>query len=158
MPVVDDIANLEALDRLTWEAIAARADRVSGRSVEIPQRIDGARDDAESRFSERFRVLDHLQRALALTAQGPLAQIGFRFAEVMPQLRWSQNPNYTEANSSRSFLDGYAYAGFVGPDAPLLCAAPRGGHAAPSRRCCRYAPRAGSICSERCWPRPGSRP
>lgn len=127
MPVVDDIAKLEALNRLAWEAIAARADRVSGRRVEIPQRIDGERRDAESRFSDSFRVLDHLQRALALTAQGPLAEIGACFAEVMPQLRWSQNPNYTEANSSRSFLDGYAYAGFSGPDAPLLCAAPRGG-------------------------------
>jgi len=120
-------SELEQLNRLTWAAIAARADRISGRRVEMPAQIDCTRQDAESRFSDHFPVLDHLDDALALTAQGPLAEIGARFAGVMHQLRWSQNPNYTEANSRRSFLDGYAYAGFSGPDAPLLCAVPRGG-------------------------------
>jgi hypothetical protein len=123
----EDIAKLEQLNRLTWQAIIARPDRITGRRIEVPPKIDGERRDAESRFSDSFAVLAHLDAALALTAQGPLAEIGARFADVMQQLRWSQNPNYTEANSHRSFLDGYAYAGFSGPDAPLLCAVPRGG-------------------------------
>jgi len=118
---------LEALNQLTWAEIAARHDRITGRQVTVPQKIDCERQDAESRFSDHFPVLDHLEHALTLTAQGPLASIGEGFARVQQQLRWSQNPNYTEANSSRSFLDGYAYAGFSGPDAPLLCAVPRGG-------------------------------
>jgi len=120
-------SELEILNQLTWTAIAARPDRISGRRVAMPRQIDCERQDAESRFRDDFPVLDHLERALALVAQGPLAEIGERFAGVMHQLRWSQNPNYTEANSSRSFLDGYAYAGFSGPEAPLLCAVPRGG-------------------------------
>lgn len=123
----DTLAELDELNRLTWEAIAARPDRVNGRQVAMPEKIDCQRRDAESRFSDRFPVLDHLERALELTAQGPLAEIGERFSRVLDSLRWSQNPNYTEANSRRSFLDGYAYAGFSGPDAPLLCEVPRGG-------------------------------
>ena len=123
----DTITELDALNQLTWAAIAARPDRVNGRRVSMPEKIDCQRRDAESRFSDSFPVLEHLDSALALTAQGPLAEIGERFARVLAQLRWSQNPNYTEANSSRVFLDGYAYAGFSGPDAPLLCAVPRGG-------------------------------
>jgi hypothetical protein len=120
-------SELEKLNQVTWAAIAARPERITGRRVEMPAKIDCQRQDAESRFSDDFPVLGHLGSALALTAQGPLAEIGERFARVLHQLRWSQNPNYTEANSSRSFLDGYAYAGFSGPDAPLLCAVPRGG-------------------------------
>lgn len=127
-PVMSDFTTeLDALNRLTWAAIAARADRVGGRSLRMPAIIDCERRDAESRFSDSFAVLEHLDSALALTAEGPLAEIGERFARLQPGLRWSQNPNYTEANSSRAFLDGYAYAGFSGPDAPLLCAVPRGG-------------------------------
>jgi hypothetical protein len=122
-----NVAELEALNRLTWEAIATRRDRISGRRVEMPARIDCERCDAESRFGDSFPVLDHLDAALALVAQGPLAGVGERFARLLHRLRWSQNPNYTERNSSRAFLDGYAYAGFSGPDAPLLCAVPRGG-------------------------------
>jgi len=123
----DALGELEALNRMAWEAVAARADRITGRRVPMPEMVGCERRDAESRFSENLPVLDHLDAALALTAQGPLAAIGERFAGVMHRLRWSQNPNYTEANSSRSFLDGYAYAGFSGPDAPLVCLVPRGG-------------------------------
>jgi hypothetical protein len=123
----DALDELEALNRLAWEAIAARPDRISGRRVAMPQRIPCERRDVESRFSKDLPVLDHLDAALALAAQGPLAGIGEHFARVMERLHWSQNPNYTEANSSRAFLDGYAYAGFSGPDAPLLCEVPRGG-------------------------------
>lgn len=122
-----DTAELEAVNDLTWSAVAARADRIGGRRVSRPQAIACERRDAESRFADRFPVLDHLDAALALTAKGPLAEIGAGFAHVMQRLRWSQNPNYTERNSRRSFLDGYAYAGLSGPDAPLLCEVPRGG-------------------------------
>ena len=122
-----DISELEALNDLTWAAIAARRDVVGGRGIEKPAIVPGPRQDAESRFSEDFAVLAHLDEALALVSQTELAELAARFAAVMHLLRWSQNPNYTLQNSSRSFLDGYAYAGFSGPDAPLLCAAPRGG-------------------------------
>jgi mannose-6-phosphate isomerase-like protein (cupin superfamily) len=122
-----DISELEALNQLTWSMICARHDKVSGCQIAMPDKIDGEREDAESRFSDDFAVLEHIDAVLALTTQGPLAAIAEGFARVMHQLRWSQNPNYTEHNSKRSFLDGYAYAGFAGPDAPLLCAAPRGG-------------------------------
>ena len=123
----DYLRDLETLNRQTWAAIAARSDSRSGQRVQMPKKIDCERQDAESRFSNHFPVLEHLQQALALVAEGPLADIGEGFARLAHELRWSQNPGYTEANSSRSFLDGYAYAGFSGPDAPLLCAVPRGG-------------------------------
>jgi hypothetical protein len=122
-----DSRELETLNQLTWAAIAARPDRVSGCQLAMPAQIDCERRDAESRFSDSFPVLEHIDSALALTSQGPLAEIGEGFARLMHQLRWSQNPNYTAHNSKQSFLDGYAYAGFSGPDAPLLCAVPRGG-------------------------------
>ncbi|MCP4875406.1 MAG: hypothetical protein GY896_08015 [Gammaproteobacteria bacterium] len=118
---------LAELNQLIWRTIAARRDIVSGRQVQVPSTIAGERQDCESRFSDSFTVLDHLQRALSLASENELAEIGAGFARVMTELRWSQNPNYTTDNSSQSFLDGYAYAGFSGPDAPILCAAPLGG-------------------------------
>jgi len=125
--MTDFISGLDTLNQLAWSAIAARSDRIGGRRIDMPVRIDCERRNAESRFSNHFPVLEHIDAALALTAQGPLAEVGQRFAALIPQLRWSQNPNYTVDNSEQSFLDGYAYAGFSGPDAPLLCAVPRGG-------------------------------
>lgn len=122
-----ETSELEALNDLTWAAIAARRDVVGGRQVDVPPTIAGPRQDAESRFSEDFAVLAHLDTALALVATTELAELGERFERIMHRLRWSQNPNYNAGNSSRAFLDGYAYAGFSGPDAPILCAAPRGG-------------------------------
>jgi hypothetical protein len=122
-----DIYQLEALNQLIWSRLATQPDRISGRQIAMPEKIDCERRDAESRFSDSFPALNHIDTALSLAAQGPLAEIGEAFAPLMHQLRWSQNPNYTEHNSKRSFLDGYAYAGFSGPDAPLLCAVPRGG-------------------------------
>lgn len=122
-----DNSELELLNILTWQAIAARSDIVSGRKVEMPQMIPGPRQDSESRFSGSFPVLRHLDQALSLAAEFELADIAASFGKLMDQLRWSQNPNYTIANSQQSFLDGYAYAGFSGPDAPILCAVPRGG-------------------------------
>ena len=89
--------------------------------------IPSASLDAESRFREDFPVLHHLAEALSLAARFELAEIAERFSRVMGNLRWSQNPNYDDDNSSRRFLDGYAYAGISGPDAPMLCTVPRGG-------------------------------
>jgi len=125
--LANDTTELEVLNDQIWAAIAARRDVVSGRQVELPQSIAGPRQDAESRFSDNFAVLTHLDTALQLVAATELADIGAGFAQLMHRLRWSQNPNYNENNSLRSFLNGYAYAGFSGPDAPILCAAPRGG-------------------------------
>jgi len=119
--------DLEQLHNLTWREIAARKDIVSGRQFEMPQMIPTIRQDAESRFSDDFPVLRHLDEALSVAANFELAEIADRFSHVVTDLRWSQNPNYNDSNSRRSFLDGYAYAGFSGPDAPILCAVPRGG-------------------------------
>lgn len=118
---------LELLHKLTWREIAARRDIVSGRPVEAPAMTPSARQDSESRFGGDFPVLRHLDEALSMASRFELAEIAARFSGVMGDLRWSQNPNYDDSNSSRSFLDGYAYAGFSGPDAPILCAVPRGG-------------------------------
>ncbi len=119
--------DLEQLHEVTWREIAARKDIISGRRIEAPRMIPSARLDAESRFREDFPVLHHLAEALSLAASFELAEIAERFSRVMGNLRWSQNPNYDDNNSSRRFLDGYAYAGISGPDAPILCAVPRGG-------------------------------
>ncbi len=123
----NDIFQLEALNDLTWAEITARRDVIADRHIEKPPMIPGPRQDAESRFSDGFAVLSHLESALKLAAETELSELASRFADNLRLLRWSQNPIYTIHNSSRSFLDGYAYAGFSGPDAPLLCAAPRGG-------------------------------
>lgn len=119
--------DLEQLHEVTWREIAARKDIISGRRIEAPRMIPSARQGAESRFREDFPVLHHLAEALSLATSFELAEIAERFSRVMGNLRWSQNPNYDDSNSSRRFLDGYAYAGISGPDAPILCAVPRGG-------------------------------
>ena len=120
-------SEIEALVRLTWDAIEARPDRRGGRRVAMPERIDCDCRDNSPRFSDSFPVLDHLERALELTSQGPLAELGAHYARVREHIPWSQNPGYDESNCDRSLLDGYAYAAFSGPDAPLLCEVPRGG-------------------------------
>ena len=63
-----DNSELELLNILTWQAIAARRDIVSGRKIEMPQMIPGPRQDSESRFSDSFPVLRHLDQALSLAA------------------------------------------------------------------------------------------
>lgn len=81
----------------------------------------------ESRFSDKFPVLDYLDPALALAAEHELADIAAGFAAIVSELRWSQNPTYDETNCTPEFLHGYAYAALTGPDAPIRCAVPRGG-------------------------------
>ncbi len=122
-----DINELEKLNRLTWKAITARRDMVTGCEIQVPNQVSTERQDDESRFDNALPVLRHLDQALSLAARYELAEIANKFSRVVGELRWSQNSHYTERNSSSSFLAGYAYAGFSGPDAPILCAVPRGG-------------------------------
>ena len=70
-----DTRELETLNDLTWAAIAARRDVVNGRQIEVPATIAGPRQDAESRFSDDFAVLTHLDTALALAAATELAEL-----------------------------------------------------------------------------------
>lgn len=118
---------LTDLNDATWAAVGARRDKVSGDSVAIPPFLPAADMVDESRFSNDFPVLRHLNRAIELAKQGPLAALAELFEAVVAHLRWSQNPNYTEANCERRFLDGYAYAAFSGPQGPIHVDAPRGG-------------------------------
>ena len=82
-----ETSELEALNDLTWAAIAARRDVVGGRQVDVPPTIAGPRQDAESRFSEDFAVLAHFDTALALVATTELAELGERFERIMHRLR-----------------------------------------------------------------------
>ena len=61
--MTDFLHELDALNRLTWQKVAARADRITGKRVAMPDRIDCQRQDAESRFADNFPVLDHLDSA-----------------------------------------------------------------------------------------------
>lgn len=117
----------EALDSLIRRAVTERQDIVSGRKIAMPQQIPAVRQNFESRFRKDFPVLQYLDQALSLAMNFNLFEITERFSQVVDKLRWSQNPSYDDSNSTRSFLDGYAYAGLSGPDAPILCAVPRGG-------------------------------
>lgn len=117
----------EALVRAIWDAVAARKDITAGRHVPMPGIVPQETPATEARFSREFPVLRHLDRALELARQGPLANLATAFDRRRDSLNWSQNASYTEANCSRNFLDGYAYAGLSGPDGPLYWAAPRTG-------------------------------
>jgi hypothetical protein len=128
-PSLGDAADkaLMALNDATWAAVAKRSDTVTGEAVAIPPFIPAETVVEESRFSTDFPVLQHLPRAIELAKQGPLKALAEQFEAIMPHLRWSQNPNYTEENCDRRFLDGYAYAAFSGPQGPIHVDAPRGG-------------------------------
>jgi hypothetical protein len=108
-----------------WRAITARADKVTGRQIERPPMLgqDGARE--ATRYGAAFPVLRHLDHAIDLCQPADLGDLARAFGELAPALRWSQNSSYTEQTCSRSFLDGYAYAGLSGPEGPIVCAAPR---------------------------------
>ena len=118
---------LRQLNGITWDAIASRRDKLTGQKVVVPPMQPLQQELIESRFSETFPVLDHLESALVLAGEHELAEIAQGFAAVVGELRWSQNPAYDETTCSRDLLDGYAYAAFTGPDAPIRCSVPRGG-------------------------------
>ena len=118
---------LQELNDLTWNAIAARCDKLTGQAVSVPQLQPLAEEQNESRFDNDIPALAHLDRALELAAQYELADIAAGFAALADGLRWSQNPTYDETNCDPAFLNGYAYAAFSGPDAPIRCSVPRGG-------------------------------
>ena len=114
-----------------WRYIADQKDKIHGKSIEVPEFVPSpARDTdtpTESRYGTDFAVLRHVESAFDLARQFKTAEIAELLASALPLIRWSQNPNYTEAKCSRSLLDGYAYAAMGGPDGPIECAAPRGG-------------------------------
>lgn len=114
-----------------WKHIACLKDKIHGESITVPPFVPPFVRDTdtteESRFSDEFPVLQHLEAAVGLARQNNAAVITDHFDKVSSLLRWSQNPSYNETNCSRSLLDGYAYAAMGGPDGPIECAAPRGG-------------------------------
>jgi hypothetical protein len=119
---------LSALSDRVWFRVSEGRDKLTGESIAVPPLVPADGDGSgESRFSDTFPALAHLDRALALAEDGGFGDVVSGFRAVLPSIRWSQNPSYTEANCDRAFLDGYAYAAFSGPDAPIRCAAPRGG-------------------------------
>ncbi len=118
---------LQQLNQLTWDTIASRRDKLSGRQVVVPPLQPLEDEQVESRFAESFPVLAYLERALTLAAEHELSDIATGFAAIVGELRWSQNPAYDETTCSAEFLNGYAYAGFSGPDSPIRCTVPRGG-------------------------------
>jgi hypothetical protein len=118
---------LQALNDRVWNEVARRPGRPGAIPVAVPETIPLDQAQLESRFGDDLPVLDHLERAIALAEAHELADIARGFAAVENQLRWSQNPSYDASNCDPSFLAGYAYAAFSGPDAPLRCLVPRGG-------------------------------
>lgn len=125
--MTNDAALTTLLDAV-WRAVEARPDALTGDRIVVPPSIpiDGSGGD-DSRYADDFPALDHLEAALARASDSGFDDLVSKFRAALPSLRWSQNPSYTEANCDRSFLDGYAYAAFSGPDGPIHCAAPRGG-------------------------------
>ncbi|MEO0719748.1 MAG: dimethylsulfonioproprionate lyase family protein [Pseudomonadota bacterium] len=110
-----------------WAAVAARTDKITGERATIPPETPATQFVEESRYQDAFGVLKHLDTALTLAKQGPLAGLAELFEAVLPELRWSQNPSYNAENCTPEFLDGYAYASFSGPEGPILLEQPRGG-------------------------------
>ncbi len=82
----------------------------------------------ESRFDDNLPVLKHLTAALELAAQYDTAEVARGLADLLPHVRWSQKPRYTRETMDSALIDGYGYAGLVGPDCPLQCEVPRMGY------------------------------
>jgi len=118
---------LEALNEALWQAVSTRPNKVTGTYVDIADPIPTKKIIGESRFNNRFPVLDYLETAIDLARASDLTDIVDQFAKVAWDLPWSQNASYTEENCEPAFLAGYAYAGISGPEGPIVCAAPRGG-------------------------------
>lgn len=112
---------------LAWAAVLARRDVISGQPVARPPMEMLADRRIESRFGGDLPVLAHLHAALELAQENELADLATAMRGFADRFNWSQNPKYDGSNVSRSFLDGYAYAGLAGPDCPLQCEVPRCG-------------------------------
>ncbi len=120
-------ATAEKLVDMIKRDVSTRRDVVTDAVVTWPAVVPATERPREARFNRNFPVLDHLDAALALAQQGPLANLAEVVIGARAELNWSQNASYTEQTCSRAFLDGYAYAGLSGPDGPLYWAAPRVG-------------------------------
>jgi hypothetical protein len=57
-------------------------------------------------------------RLLAAALHG--TSLAAHIAQVAPQFRWRQNPNYTETNMGVAFMAGYGYVEFAGPKEALF--------------------------------------
>jgi len=128
--MVSSTQTIRHLSELAWREVCTRSDKRTGEQVEMPATVaveSSAPHVLESRFATDFPALRHLSTALGLAGATELLALVEQFAAVVEHLRWSQNPSYDESNCSSSFLEGYAYAAFSGPDGPVQCAAPRGG-------------------------------
>lgn len=121
-------AIINLLDQ-TWQAIDGQKDKVTGQTIVVPTKEESATIIRESRFAKEFPVHKFLERALKLAKEHGHSDIANLFGNIANDLRWSQNPQYTEANTPRTLLDGYAYAALSGPEGPIHLAAPRGGYA-----------------------------
>jgi len=121
-------SSVESLIEVSWQAVLARQDCRNGRSVNRPAIEPLHCERLESRFGDELPVLAYIDAALELAGKYELSNLASGLRLVLDRVRWSQNPGYTEANVSQSFLDGYAYAGLSGPDCPLLCEVPRCGY------------------------------
>ena len=119
--------DLDAVLNDCWTAVEARTEMIAGGRVARPDTVPQEVPRLTGRVGTDFPVLGHLEDALAAAASGPLAALADRFGALSGMVEWSQNSGYTEANSTRSFLDGYAYASLSGPDGPVLCEAPMAG-------------------------------
>ena len=119
--------HFEPLVRQIWKSVEATRDIVTGQQIKMPAVTLTEPRSNEARFADNFPVMKHLEHALKLARGYGLAPLADDIATHAARFRWSQNASYNDSNCSRSFLDGYAYAGLAGPDAPLPWAAPRTG-------------------------------
>ena len=102
-----------------WQAVSTRLDRISGQSIAVPPRLPVGNATAGARTADRFAVLDWLDAALELAGRHPLHELAHGLTALSEDLIWTQNAGYSAANTTASFLDGYAYAPIAGPGAPV---------------------------------------
>ena len=121
-------SELEKMLSESWRAVEARNDVISGTNIRRPTMVPKDQPLRTGRVGSGFPVLKHLPQALDAAAPHALADLADLFGELSGTIEWSQNAGYTSENSSRSFLDGYAYASLSGPDGPILCEAPMAGY------------------------------
>lgn len=119
--------DFEPLVHQIWKSVEATHDSITGRHIEMPPVTPTDPRANEARFRDDFPVLKYLEAALKLARGHSLAPLAEAIGSASQDFRWSQNASYNDSNCARSFLDGYAYAGLSGPDAPLTWAAPRTG-------------------------------